>query len=139
MTKPYENLQNLANALVGAKVQVKVSDPWEFAAEIKTDSIFAIIEQVNIKINARTDVFEERESILLRVLAPFAYKKRKFEFLLVSPRHYDEGLHQLGNGRDISCNFLRIPRFEAKSDDPFQADKNWRGSEAGLIGTLKMK
>jgi hypothetical protein len=139
MDEPYQNIQIFTNALVGAKVQIQISEPWEFGAEVKTDSILAIIEQISIRITAKTNAFSERESILIRVLAPFAYKKLKFEFLLASPRHDGKGLHQLQRGEDIPFNFLRIPELEAKSDDPFRASKNWRGGPECLIGMLRMK
>lgn len=139
MNEPYENIQNFANALVGAKVQVQISEPWEFGAEAKTDSIPAIIEQILIRIDAKSDGVSVQESILIRILAPFAYKKMKFEFLIAAPRHFDNGLQNLNSRRDISFNFLRIPELEAISNDPFKAENVWRGGHDGLIGTLRIK
>lgn len=139
MNEPYENIKKLTSALVGAKVQILVSDPWEFGTEVGTGSILAVIEQVSIKIDVKTDEFSERESILIRILSPFAYRKMKFEFLIASPRHFGNGLQELNSGGDIPFNFLRIPELEAKSNDPFKAENDWRGGQEGLIGTLKIK
>jgi hypothetical protein len=63
----------------------------------------------------------------------------KFEFFIASPRHSENGLQALNNGGDIPFNFLRIPELEAKSNNPFKADNDWRGGQEGLIGTLKIK
>jgi hypothetical protein len=41
--------------LVEAKVQVLVSDPWDFVTEVRAESISAIIEQVSIRIDAKND------------------------------------------------------------------------------------
>lgn len=120
-------------------MQILVSDPWEFGTEVQTDSISAVIEQVSIRIDAKTDEFSERETILVRILAPFAYRKMKFEFLIASPRHFGNGLQELNRGGDIPFNFLRIPEVEAQSNDPFKGENDWRGGQEGLIGTLKIK
>ena len=139
MNETYENIKQLTDSLVGAKVQVLVSDPWEFVTEVRAESISTIIEQVSIRIDAKHDEFSELESILIRILEPFAYRKMKFEFFIASPRHFENGLQALNNGGDIPFNFLRIPELEAKSNNPFKADNDWRGGQEGLIGTLKIK
>ena len=139
MKGSYENIKTMTDALVGTKVQILVSDPWDFATEVLVESIIAVIEHVLIRIDAKTVEFHEHESVLLRVLEPFAYKKLKFEYLLASPRHFGNGLQELSRGENIPFNFLRIPELEAKPDDPFQAERDWRGGPEGLIGTLKMK
>ena len=136
MREPYENIKTISSKLVGSKVQVLVSEPWDFAEEFRAEKIIAIIEQIFIQLHIRTDEFKEHESILLRVLEPFGYKKMKFEYLLASPRHYGDSLQELSKGGNIPFNFLRIPEVEAKSNDLFQAGKNWRGGPEGLIGSL---
>jgi hypothetical protein len=128
----------MTSALIGALVQLRISDPWEFVTEVQKNSIDAVIEQVSVRIDAKTDKYSERESILIRIMKPFAYKTRKFEFLLSSPRHFGKGLRELMNGGDISFNFLRIPELTAKSDDPFRADDDWRGGPEGFIGSVQM-
>jgi len=139
MNEPYESIKKMTSALIGALVQIRISDPWEFVTEVQADSIVAVIEQVSIRIDTKTDLYSESESILIRIIKPFAYKTRKFEFLLSSPRHFGKGLRELMNGGDIPFNFLRIAELTAKSNDPFQADDDWRGGPEGLIGTLKIK
>ena len=137
MNNSYENIERLSRSLIGAEVIVSVSDPWEFESKLGSNQIPSVIEQCSIRfhgITGKADGVEE--SLLLRVHKPFGYNNLKFEYLLASPRHVGKGLHNLNSGESVPFNFLRIPEAGAKSEDPFQAENQWRGGPEGLIGSL---
>jgi hypothetical protein len=123
--------------LIGLRVAVQISDPWEFGTEIGTHPISAVIEQVFCSRRAWHGRVVRDEQILLRVEKPFAFKNHKCEFFLGSCRHEGDTLAILLDSLEsVPCGFTRVPAEDASSDMLFTAEHFDPARRFGLIGSV---
>jgi hypothetical protein len=114
--------------IIGMKVEIAVSDPWEFETETGTGTLYAKILQVGMENSA--------PAILLQVENPVKYKNMVCEYFVASPRHTGTDLSTLLNDSEVFCALTLIPSDRIKSENPFDLSW-WRGGVA-LIATVKI-
>lgn len=138
MKKVDTNLNDLIQNLTKMNVEVSIGEPWNFGEGKERNPFEAIIEQVLITIHSMGNKIIVKESVLLRIRQPFPYNNLKCEFLLASPRHEGIGLRNFINGNLVSFNFLRIPKDDACSDNPFMRENSTLNDKYyGLIGSIQ--
>lgn len=118
-----KNLQNL----VGKRVEISVSDPWEFESETGVGKLSARVLQIG-KEGALS-------ALLLQVEVPVKFKDSICEYFIASPRHIGKDFTLLGEIA-VPCGFTLIPRERAESENPF--DLTWWRGGIGLIGGLEL-
>ena len=111
--------------LVGRRVLIQISDPWEFGTDVGTHPIPGVVEQVTASQAARRDGVTRTEEVVVRVDRPFAYKKHKCEFFRATPRHEDATFASLSTGDTVSANFSRTASIDDAGD-----------ANIGLIGSI---
>jgi hypothetical protein len=111
--------------LIGRRVLLQISDPWEFGTEVGTHPIPGVVEQVTASQVARREGVTRSEEVVVRVERPFAYRRHKCEFFRVTPRHEGATFASLSSGDTVSANFSRT----ASIDEPGDAS-------IGLIGSI---
>lgn len=126
-----ENLQHL----IGEKVEIGVSDPWEFESETGTGKMPARVLQIGREMLQRGKE-SSTSALLLQVDQPVKYKGAICEFFVASPRHQGKDFTLLDK-MAVPCAFTLIPPDRAKSENPF--DLTWWRGGIGLIGGLGLK
>lgn len=116
--------------LINMEVELIVSDPWEFCTELGAGPFNARILQVG-----KSQDVPDKDAVLIQLLSPVTYREVTCEFFVASPRHENETLQSLGEGREVSCGLTVIPVDRAHSPNPF--DLSWWRGGVGLIGTLR--
>ena len=111
--------------LVGRRVLIQISDPWEFGTDVGTHPIPGVVEQVTVSEAAQRDGVTRTEEVVVRVERPFAYKKHKCEFFSATPRHEGATFASLSTGDTVSANFSRRASIDDASD-----------ASIGLIGSI---
>jgi hypothetical protein len=111
--------------LVGRRVLIQISDPWEFGTEVGTHPIPGVVEQVTASQVARRDGVTRTEEVVVRVERPFAYRKHKCEFFRATPRHEGVTFASLSTGDTVSANFSRTASIDEAGD-----------ATIGLIGSI---
>ena len=119
-----ENLQYLLNS----KVEICISDPWEFETETGTGRMLARVLSVGKE--------GSLSALLLQVDHPVKYKDAICEYFIASPRHKDKDFTLLDK-MAVPCGFTLIPQERATSKNPF--DLSWWRGGIGLIGGLEFK
>jgi hypothetical protein len=84
------------SGLVGAKVDVLVSDPWEFGTECGVGPFPALVESAN-------------GELLLRLEAPIQYRGAQLLSVVAAPRHSPDSIDSLASAGRLCANmsFLR--------------------------------
>jgi hypothetical protein len=111
--------------LIGRRVLLQISDPWEFGTEVGVHPIPGIVEQVTASQVARRDGVTRSEEVLVRVEKPFAYKQHKCEFFRATPRHEGATFASLSTGETVSANFSRTASIDEVGE-----------ASIGLIGSI---
>lgn len=111
--------------LVGRRLLMQISDPWEFGTQVGTHPIPVIVEQVRASHVAGREGVSRTEVLVVRVEKPFAYKNHKCEFFRASPRHEGATFANLRNGESVPANFSRIIAIDESGD-----------ANIGLIGSM---
>jgi len=126
-------------ALVGRKVSLAISEPWEFGTEVGTEPIRGDITEIQRELRANSSGLRCNDLAVIRLDRPFAYRSLKCEYLLASPRHEGSSLTDIASAEVVSFNFSRIPSEQASSDAPFDLTR-WRTQPTfGLIGTMRLE
>ena len=120
----------MALDLIGIKVSIVISDPWDFITEQGEGPITGKI----IKVGANSWK-PGQDAILIHIDTPLKFKGVCCEYFIATPRHELESIAALKDGNAIVCNFARIPSDKANSNNPFDLSW-WRGGIA-LVGTLQ--
>lgn len=111
--------------LVGRRVLIQISDPWEFGTDVGTHPIPGVVERVTTSEAAQWDGVTRTEEVVIRVERPFEYKKHKCEFFRATPRHEGATFGNLSTGETVSANFSRTASID---DSGF--------ASIGLIGSI---
>lgn len=126
-----ENLRHL----IGKKVEISISDPWEFETETGTGKMLAVILEIGREM-LHLDTESSTTALLLQVDRPIEYKGDICEFFIASPRHQGKDFTLLDE-MAVPCAFTLIPLHRAKSENPFDLSW-WRGGIA-LTGAISLK
>jgi hypothetical protein len=110
--------------LVGRRLIMEVSDPWEFGTEVGTHPIPVIVLRVRASQTASSDGISRTEELVVRVEKPFAYRKHKCEFFRVSPRNGT--FATLCDEDSVDSNFCRTFSVDEAGD-----------ASIGLIGSIR--
>jgi hypothetical protein len=105
------------------QVIIKISDPWDLGVLLKWEPLPATI------------ISSGNKAIVLRLIAPFQYKKTSCEYFVASARHEGTSIDELRNGKTIFCALTRITEEQANSENPTDLSK-WRGG-LGIIGDVE--
>lgn len=114
------------NNLLGRRVKIIVSDPWEFEAETGSGALWAKIYQVG-----------EKDSLLLQIESPIKYKNTVCEYFVASPRLVGEVISSVQSDVGMFSSLTLIPPDRIKSENPF--DLSWWRGGIGLIATVKIE
>ncbi len=116
-----ENVRNI----VGVKVELRVSDPWDFCTLYGSGPFTANIERV------------QPPALLVRLDCPFNYRGEQHEYLIVQLRHSDNNVYSFREGRELLVGTTAIPTARAVGERPFDLSW-WRGGLA-LLGSVVRK
>lgn len=110
--------------LVGARVVVMVSDPWEFGTEVSSGPLYGTVLQG-----------QERD-LLLSLRRPIQFRSVWYSHLLASPRHAGVRFDGLPAHTQVPASLVLITEATAEGSDPFSRDHWTRG--IGLIGSVRL-
>ncbi len=110
--------------LTGKRIEIVVSDPWDFVTDNGSGPFAAVVERV------------EGDAILIRLDSVVTSGGQAFEFFVVTPRSESDDLADLGlAGRTVNCNLAAISDDAARSEHPCDLG-SWRGG-LGLLGSIE--
>jgi hypothetical protein len=118
--------------LTGTKVNLIVSDPWEFGSQHGTGPFNGRILGVSFHCASNEDI-----AVLLQLDHPLSFEGQSVEYFVVTPRVEGDDLRSLADGALVFVSLTRITEEQACSNDPFNLTR-WRGG-LGLIGSLERK
>ena len=118
----------METSLIGMKVEIRISDPWELGDARSWEPLPGTIIKVQGAQSSRD------EGILIRLQEPLQYKEVDCEYFAANPRLVGGTFEQLLAGKDVFSDVTRIPPERAHSDDPFDLSW-WRGGVA-IIGNV---
>jgi hypothetical protein len=105
-------------------VLIRISDPWEIGEFLKWQALEAKVISIT------------NEALLLKLNVPFMFRDVHCEYFIASPRHEEDTLSQLLDGKPLFCGLTRISADQANSLNPFDLSK-WRGGLA-IIGEIEL-
>ena len=112
------------DGLVGARVEVIVSDPWDFVTLHGAGPFSAVV------------VRPDGPGLLIRMEKAFEADGKKYRYMAVSRRTERESLADLTTpGTEDGCALVGISEEAARSAHPCDLD-GWRGG-FGLDGTIR--
>lgn len=118
--------------LTGTKINLIVSDPWEFGSQHGTGPFSGRILGASFDSSSNEDV-----AVLLQLDDRLSFKGQSVEYFVVTPRLEEDDLRSLADGALVGVNLTRITEEQACSNDPFNLTR-WRGGLT-LIGSLERK
>jgi hypothetical protein len=113
--------------LIGVKVQISMSDPWEVLDCWTPDKLIgAIIRCESTKIS---------EEVTIHLLQSLSHNQQNYQYVIASPR-YDDDFSKFRSGQNMACDLLFVP---IDRDIQSYRTEDWRGRIDGLggIGVLK--
>lgn len=116
------------STLIGTKVVVLSSDPWDFVTEHGPGPFTANVLRVN-----ESDPGEG--ALLVQLQHPLIYRGIRCEYFVVSPRHEGDDIASLAGGKVLPCGLTQIPADRVDSTNPFDLSW-WRGGVA-LLGSVR--
>ena len=117
--------------LVGRRLNVVVSDPWEFGTQHGDQPRLAVVMQAGVTANGSGG---QSDALLLRWVEPVVYQGVECEFFVATARDRSEGFDELERG-PVSLNLTRISSAQAAGDTPLDLSW-WRGGVA-LLGDVR--
>jgi hypothetical protein len=115
------------NTLIGKKLILMVSDPWDFGTEHGNGPF-----EVTVK-------SESRSALLLKLSKSFMFDGVEWEMLSITSRHEGVDILTLVKGGKIHVNAIRVTKEEAESDTDSFGWSFYRGRYSMLIGSLQLK
>ena len=113
------------NGLIGKRVQIVISDPWDFVTDHGSGRFFAVVERVG------------GDAIVIRLDSAFTSGGQAFECFVVTPRSDSDDLADLGlAGQTVNCNLAAISDESARSEHRCDLG-SWRGG-LGLLGSIEL-
>jgi len=119
----------MSDKLKGKKVELIVSDPWEFQSIVKKARFSATIIRFESGVN-------NRPTLLVQLDDPPFFKKERYEFLIIESALIGWELNKLGQGEHIPCGMIRLTTEQAYSSNPMDTSW-WRGGHT-LTGTIRL-
>ena len=119
-----KSLVELEN-LVGTRVKLMVSDPWEFGTEVGSGPFYGVVERT------------KESDLLLSLEKPIRFRTVGCSHMLASPRHVGTGFDRLITGTQVPASLVLITKAVAEGPDPFSPERWTRG--AGLIGSIRLR
>lgn len=114
------------NLLKGIKINVTVSDPWEFVTEFGSGPFkFKILE-----------VDKNFKKALIQFVPPLKSDSKRLTYFVVQVRHENESISNLVKNKSIACNLTGIPSDRLDLKKPF--DLSWWRGGLVLLGTLSI-
>lgn len=115
------------NTLMGKKLILTVSEPWDFGTEHGSGPF-----EVTVK-------SESKSALLLKLSKSFMFDDVEWELLSATPRHEGADILTLAKGGKLHVNIIRVTEEEAKSDTESFGWLSYRGRYSMLIGSLQLK
>ena len=117
-------------SIVGKKVAIIVSDPWELVTAVGSGPFLAEILMV-----AAVGSGSDDEGALIKLVKALRFEGGDWEYFVATTRHRGDGLSDLLSGKEVICNLTAISKAQASSAAP--VDTSWWRGGLGLIGTLQ--
>ena len=113
--------------LIGMKVKITVSDPWEFVTENGSGPFTAVVDHA------------QGDSLLIHFESLVMSCGHAYKYFVVSPRSASDDLEDLDRAgrivRIVNCNLSAISDEAARSARPCDV-RSWRGG-LGLLGSIE--
>ncbi len=113
-------------SLVGHRIVVVVSEPWEMVDGSKSNRLWGTIAALR-----RFSESVDRESILVDLSAPVVWRSTAYPSLLIEARHGEGLIDAMSDRDDVECNFVGITSAQREPLDELDMSK-WRGGLAGI-------
>jgi hypothetical protein len=105
--------------LIGKKVRIQVSEPWDFELPGKGNSLDGTIKGI---CPAPKEKNWEKEDVLVSLDEPMIWKSKKANQLMVSPYSDSENMSDILRGESVSIGILRVkPRSFLEDGMQFRA------------------
>lgn len=111
--------------LVGTRVTLMVSDPWEFGTEVGSGPFYGVVERT------------KESDLLISLQKHLLFRSVGYSHMLASPRHVGTGFDRLATGTQVPASLVLITKAVAEGPDPFSPERWTRG--AGLIGSIRLR
>lgn len=118
--------------LVGRRLEVVVSDPWEFGTQHGDHPRLAVVVRAGVTANGSGG---KADALLLRWLEPVVLGGVTCEFFVATARHEAHGLDELERDGNLPVSLTRISSAQAASDSALDLSW-WRGGVA-LLGDVR--
>ena len=119
------------NSLAGIKVQIMISDPWDFVADNGSGPHIATI--IGVHVDSTTN---QVVSILVKLEQAVAYEEYCYQYFVAKPRYENHHFDVLMSNQGLVCGLTGISEEKAFSLNPFELSP-WRGG-LGLIGVINL-
>lgn len=116
-------MQKNIHSLIGTRIRMEVSEPWDFANQAENDIMQALIESI------------KDEIILLKLDHPITFKEKICKMLLASTRYQGENIIDILSNKVLTVSMTAIPDDSLGNADPFSFS-SWNTGMA-LIGTIQ--
>lgn len=113
--------------LLGKKIQLLISDPWDFGTELGSGPFEAIIENMS------------QDLLLIHLKKPWIYQNALWEYLVAQSREINSGLSALQTRKKILVNFIRTTPDQVREDPEFFGAKSYRGKYSMLTGSVILR
>ena len=110
--------------LIGQRVFVEISEPWELSTKLENTTIEGKIEDI------------KDDTLLLQLDYPLKIKNKECNKLLISNRYEGETFSSYRTGIVLTVSISAIPNELSETPDPFTLS-TWKYG-LGLIGTVKI-
>ncbi|HPD48769.1 MAG TPA: hypothetical protein P5279_18020 [Anaerohalosphaeraceae bacterium] len=118
--------------LQGLKVNLIVTEPWDFTTAHGCGPFSAEVLQENMAARKRDEL-----AILIRLDNPLVFEGERCEYFVATPRLETDDVANIAKSVIVHCNLTMIPEAHAVSSDPF--DLSWWRGGLVLIGDFSIK
>ncbi len=94
------------NALLGKRVGIGISDPWELGEALGWATLQGTISHVGQTPTHYNTVYD---AIIVELEKPLEYRNQHLKWLHLGARHEGRSVFDLDKGAKVSCNFSVIP------------------------------
>ncbi len=119
-------------SLVGGRLTIVVSDPWELSDALSGAHLRGAIALV-----LRAGGGVHRESAFVALEEPLRWGSGQYEGILIQARHQDRFLESLESGKVVSCNFIGLTVDQCQRAAELIDMKWWRGG--GVVGMASVR
>ncbi len=108
--------------LIGSRVALVMSDPWEFGTECGTGPFVGNIKD------------EDSGKVLILLDKTISYGENNYSLCICSPRHQGEDINDILNGEKLAANMMLI---SAKVASLSEVNEQTQYKTQAIIGTIK--